>query len=244
MTPEEDIARFKDETIKASQKLFSLAESALHKCPLLEKVVILRRPPRFDPVSSDPLELKPQLSRLGDATLFDLWCNSTFKKNIVLGEHQVPHRIDENHYEVYGHPSQSDYDGIHMRGQAGRQVFQESVLNIMKSAGLYKEGLSETNLPEGRKPGVGKINSNASETGKAKVKHSHYDPMQRMISRIRAVSTNRRTQAPPETDDVFFLPNGNTYNEQEIQRPSVIKATSLQEHYNVPVANKFSNLLN
>ena len=258
VTPEEDIARFKDETIESSKKLFSLAESALHKCPLLDKVVILRRPPRFDPVSVDPLELKPQLSRLGDAILFDLWCNSSFKKNIAIGDHQVPHRIDDDHYKVYGHPSQSFYDGIHMRGPAGRQVFQDSVLNIMKSTGLYKEQ-NDIKLPKGRKPGSGTSNLNAWKLGKPsgtignnkkpppperRHPHTQYDPMERMISRIRSVSTNRRTQSPPESDDVFFLPNGTTYNAQETQRPTVIKAASLQEQYNVPVSNKFSNLLN
>jgi hypothetical protein len=46
-----------------------------------------------------------------------------------------------------------------------------------------------------------------------------------------------------KVEAVFFLPNGTTCNAQETQRHAVIKAASLQEHYNVPVSNKFSNLL-
>ena len=251
VTPEEDISKFKEEVIKSSQNLFTLAESALHKYSSLEKVIILRRPPRFDPVSMDPLELKPQLSKLGDSVLFDLWCNSSFKKKIVLGEHQIPHRMNDDHYEVFGHPSDKLYDGLHMRGHAGRQAFQESVLNILGNAGVYKDRQDKTKLPEGWKhrnntssaagwktrihDGTKPASGKTSPSGR---KPSQYDAMERMMQRIRAVSTNQvnQTQSRKDgSDDVFCPPKGRT---------SVIQPTNLQANYSVHVANSFDILGN
>ena len=245
VTPEEDISKFKDEVIKSSQSLFTIAESALHEHPSLEKVIILRRPPRFDPVSLDPLELKPQLSKLGDSVLFDLWCNSSFKKKIALGEHQIPHLMNDDHYGVFGHPSNELYDGLHMRGPAGRQSFQESVLNILKNVGIYKARQDDTILPGGWKH----RNINNSADGWKTNKHDErktasggnsssgekphqYDPMGRMIQRIRAVSTNQgnQTQSRIDGSDVFCPPNGKNL---------VIKPTNLQANYSVHVANSF-----
>ena len=74
-----NLTSFREEITTSSQKMFALAESALQTHKDLEKVIILRRPPRFDPVTGDPLQIKPQLSSLGDATLFDQWCNSSFR---------------------------------------------------------------------------------------------------------------------------------------------------------------------
>ena len=99
-SPEEGLTSFKETVIRSSTKLFTLAEAALHTNPSLEKVIILRRPPRFDPVVSDPMELKPQLSKLGDAVIFDLWCESRFKDRIFLGDHQIPHRLGDDHEQV------------------------------------------------------------------------------------------------------------------------------------------------
>ena len=249
VTPEEDISKFKDEVIKSSQNLFTLAESALYKYSSLEKVIILRRPPRFDPISVDPLELKPQLSKLGDSVLFDLWCNSSFKKKIVLGEHQIPHLLDDDHIEVFGHPNNKSYDGLHMRGQAGRQVFEKSVLNILRNAGVYKAGLNDTKPPEGWKPkntsAVGwksrehdRMKTTCDKTSLTGSKPPQYDPMGRMFQRIREVSTNQGNQTMCRDDgsgDVFCPPNGRT---------SVIKPTNLQAHYSVNVANSFDVLGN
>ena len=249
VTPEENISGFKDEVIKASQKLFNLAECALHAYPSLERVVLLRRPPRFDPVSVDPLELKPQLSRLGDSVLFDMWCNSSLKKKITLGDHQISHQMSEDHYKVFGHPNQEQYDGLHMHGHSGRHAFQESVLNILRNAGVYKARQEGAKIPDGRKSGADgrktrnvdgvRPASRASErTFPSGGKTPQYYPMGRMIQRIRAVSTNLKNQNQSrinETDDVFC---------QAQKRPSIIKPTNLQESYSVPVANPFDILGN
>ena len=269
VTPEENLMQFKDEVIKASQKLFNLAECALHTYPSLDKVVLLRRPPRFDPVSVDPLELKPQLSRLGDSVLFDMWCNSSLKKKITLGDHQISHQMNEDHYKVFGHPSQEQYDGLHMNGHGGRHAFQESVLNILRNAGVCKARKEEPKIPDGRKSGSGRkaakpaqstagnpdkdVPSGWNDGSSVKPKNNEEnDAMGRMIKRIRTLSTKQsmkpRTNASHnEHDDVFIQPSGRP--SVPIPRVSVIRNVvqpdiDLQHNYNIPVSNLFSQLLN
>ena len=65
-----------------------------------------------------------------------------------------------------------------------------------------------------------------------------YDPMEKMIQRIRAVSTNQGNRIKPTkdgSDEVFCSPN---------IKVSVIKPTNLQDSYSVPVANSFDLLGN
>ena len=138
-----------------------------------------------------------------------------------------------------------------MVGHAGRQAFQDSVLNILRNAGIYKARKEETKLPDGRKV------RNTSEWATRKPKPNkenaipsgrkpyQYDPMGKMIQRIRAVSVRNHTQLRnDETDEVFSSPNERTANTRGPPRESVIKTSSLQEHYNIPVSNPFSQLLN
>ena len=170
-------------------------------------------------------------------------------KKITLGEHQIPHLMNDDHYGVFGHPSNELYDGLHMRGPAGRQSFQESVLNILKNVGIYKARQDDTILPGGWKH----RNINNSADGWKTNKHDEmktasggnsssgekphqYDHMGRMIQRIRAVSNRNRTQPRKEgSDEVFCSPKA---------KVSVIKPTKLQDNYSVPVANSFDSLGN
>ena len=233
--PEEGITRFKETVIRSSTKLFTLAEAALHTNPSLEKVIILRRPPRFDPVVSDPMELKPQLSRLGDAVLFDLWCESRFKEKIFLGDHQIPHQLGPDHEQVFGHPNHTAYDGIQMGGPGGRKCFQESILNILNNAGIIKllndtrTQIREENIPSGLKP--------------AQPSSKGYDPMRMFRERL----TSARVEEPAvnvQTPQSTSNPN-QTQNPPDHPRPSVInRSSTIQSNYSVPVSNSFGVLGN
>ena len=55
----------------------------------------------------------------------------------------------DNIQTMFGHSSDKLYDGLLMRGHAGRPAFQESVLNILRNAGVHKARQDETKLPEG-----------------------------------------------------------------------------------------------
>ena len=237
---------------------------ALQAYPSLEKVILLRRPPRFDPISIDPLELKPQLSRFGDSVLFELWCNSSFKKKIFLGDHQLPHRLDDEHNAVFGNADQHPYDGLHMNGNAGRLVFQESILNILNGAGII-------DVPEGRKTNQGRYKRAGQNTqyqeerpygrktsdGKTiptGPKHhqdrgaGHYDPLKLFRERL---SSSRKESSHPsdqitqhqKRDDSVFQADGNK-RVNESSRVSVIRSSMLHSNYSIPVSNPFQILGN
>ena len=141
-----------------------------------------------------------------------------------------------------------------MLGHAGRKAFQDSVLNILSNAGIYKARKEENKLPEGRKVrntsewvtrkpnGRNLTSENTIPAGR---KPNQYDPMGKMIQRIRAVSIKNHTQLrKDESDEVFCSPKERTSNTQGPHRQSVIKTSSLQGHYNIPVSNSFSQFLN
>ena len=260
ITPEADLTGFKDEVIESSKKLFSLAECALETHPSLEKVILLRRPPMFDPVSTDPLELKPQLSRLGDSVFFELWCNSRFKKRIYLGDHQIPNRLDNEHNAVFGNPDQDHYDGLHMIGHAGRHVFQESILSILNGAGIFvipegRKANQERNIRdrpntqdlEGRPLGRKTSDDKTIPTGtKPNLERGagQYDPLQMFRERL---SSSRKESCQPtdqisqqqKQNDGMFQADGN-----KSSRASVISSSSLQGNYSIPVSNPFHILGN
>ena len=228
--PEENIIEFKEKVFAASKKMFNLAECALQTYPCLEKVIILKKPPRFDPKDVDPMELKPQLSKLGNSILFELWCNSNFKGKIIIGDHQIPHLLDDSHHQVYGHPDLDHYDGLHLHGPDGRAAFQKSILNILKTAGLVST-LTETNtsnktikdIPDGKK--------NTSDA---------YDPMKMFKNRhkLRKNSSNHQNFHKDGLDEA-----GNQPPRPSV-RPTVIRSSSLQNRYTVPVGNTFDMLGN
>ena len=226
--PEKNVPELRGKAIDSAQKLFSLAEASLQSHPTLRKVILMKRTPRYDPTEGDPLNLKPQLSSLADSASFGFWCDSPFKDRIILGGQDIP-TGDEHHYDVYGSHEDSGYDGLHMRGCGGRSFMTKSIEKVLFKAGLINT--KEESNPNGWK----KPHKNIPQGGKGQ----SYNPMGILIDRIRSQSSAKFTN-----DEVFE----NQCNRRDDFRPSVIqppkKLSNLQEHYNIPVHNTFSDLLN
>ena len=151
VNPEINLTKFREEVMASTLKMFSLSETALLKHNCLEKVIILSRPLRFDSVKDDPLQLKPQLSSLGDAILSDLWCKRSFRNRIFIGEHQIPNLLDATHSLVYGNSESERYDGLYMNGPEGKATFHASILGILGKVGLSCKNQNSSPLPPGRK---------------------------------------------------------------------------------------------
>ena len=242
--PAEKLPEMKKIVIEASTKLFTIAEAALESNPALKKVIILRRPPRFDPLSCDPLEVKPQLSRLGDAVIFDLWCESSYRDRIFLGDHTIPHNLGVEHSSIFGRPGDRSYDGIHMLGPDGRDTYEKSVLNILLCAGLLK-------TPPNLKHKVKSKNQELSRAGaapvllaprQARAAEPQYNPLKILRERIssfresNASSSNFRSSSS--------TPKPNPKQQQPFPRRSVIMTGGIQGNYSVPVSNSFEILGN
>ena len=131
----EDIEFFRQETMLSAENIFAAAVNALSLQPSLKKVVIMKHTPRYDPLLSDPLSLKPALSQLFNNSLTELWMSSPLKDRIVIGNHNLEcsGAIRESRYRE---PKTGKMDGIHLVGNSGPKFYTLSVLNILNIAGL------------------------------------------------------------------------------------------------------------
>ena len=126
---ESDLEYQKQEIFIASQNMISAARNIVQKYPAIEKVLIFDRPPRFDPPSTDPAQLKPRLSDYGNKILREELEKCDVKHKIFICPHSLPNDLQQN---LYGHPDRRGYDGIHLYGSDGRNHFTRSVCNILQ----------------------------------------------------------------------------------------------------------------
>ena len=87
--PSEHLEYFKQVTIVSAKNFFQVGVNALRSSNCLEKVVLMKQIPRYDPSSVGPLSIKPALSQLYNNTLTDEWMNSQFKDKIMIGNHNI-----------------------------------------------------------------------------------------------------------------------------------------------------------
>ena len=145
--PERYLSFFKQEVVISAQNLFSSAVSALQTYQSLKKVVIMNQVPRYDPISVDPLSLKPALAVLFNNTLVGAWIDSPLKERISIGAHSLECAggVQEARYWDM---KTNKYDGVHLYGPSGRKAYTISVLNILRVAGILdvlKEQFSSAN---------------------------------------------------------------------------------------------------
>ena len=74
---------FHQQAVMSANNLFSVAVNCLNRQPNLQKVVIFKQIPRYDPAQADSLQLKPALSLIFNNTLADLWIRSPLKEKIL-----------------------------------------------------------------------------------------------------------------------------------------------------------------
>ena len=109
----------------------------------------MKQTPRYDPPSVDPLSLKPVLSKLYNSTLEDCLRSSQVKDRIFLGTHNIDcaGSIRESRYRE---TKSGKFDGLHLYGSSGEKAYTNSVLNILKSAGMVKPEYDHSNCQQTR----------------------------------------------------------------------------------------------
>ena len=134
--PRDNTEAFQHQTILSCQNMIHLAENSLRNNPSLAKVVIMEHPPRFDMPGLDPTSLKPELAKLANSTLGQLWLNSPLKDKICIGRHNlVGSEVGTAaHLSRYQNSHTGRYDGIHFYSQIGSKVFTNSLVNIFMGA--------------------------------------------------------------------------------------------------------------
>ena len=133
--PKENIEYFKQETVMSARNMFHSCLFALDRQPSLKKVVLMKQTPRYDPVITDPLQLKPMLAQLFNNTLTELWTSCPLKEKIHIGTHNIEctGAIQSARYK---HTKSGKFDGVHLYGSSGSKAYTNSVINILKSASL------------------------------------------------------------------------------------------------------------
>ena len=126
---------FNQETVRSAKNLFCVAEKSIQTHPSLQQVVIMKHIPRYDTMQADPLQIKQALSQIFNNTLADLWIQSPHKNKIFVGSHNIECNgpIREARYRC---TKSQKFDGIHLYGSTGMKAYTNSVLQILKSAGL------------------------------------------------------------------------------------------------------------
>ena len=126
---------FRQEAIMSATNLFIAVEDAIKAHPGLNKVVIMKQIPRYDPSDVDPLALKPSLSILFNNTMTNLWMASPYKEKIHIGSHNLEYNgaIRESRYR---HTKSGRFDGYHLFGASGGKFYTLSILNILRAANI------------------------------------------------------------------------------------------------------------
>ena len=87
--PENNLEYFRQQTFMSAKNTFDSCLLALDKQPSLKSVTIMKQTPRYDPLTTDPLAIKPALSQLFNNTLTELWLSCPLKNKIYIGTHNI-----------------------------------------------------------------------------------------------------------------------------------------------------------
>ena len=130
LTENDNVEVFEQKVVVSCQNMLSVAQNAVLDNPELRKVVIMEHAPRQDPKEVDPTRLKPRLARLANSTLAQLVLNSGMKNKIILGRHNIDITTPST---VYRDDLTGRYDGVHMYGSQGKEIYTRSVERIFRS---------------------------------------------------------------------------------------------------------------
>ena len=126
---------FRQEVRMSAQNIFSAVENALQIQPSLQKVVILKQIPRYDPLPVDPMSLKPALASFYNACISELWMKSNLKHRIIMSEHDLD-CVGAIRLARYKESKSGRFNGIDLLGSSGKKSLTNSVLRILEKAGL------------------------------------------------------------------------------------------------------------
>ena len=103
----------------------------------------MEHPPRFDTADIDPCSLKPNLARIANVTIGQLWMNSPLKDRIVIGRHGLENSGNgAAHLSRYQNFHTGRYDGVNFYGQTGSTDYTNSVKTILMMS-IPKHSLAE-----------------------------------------------------------------------------------------------------
>ena len=144
--------------VKSSENCITIAEEALRMFPLLEQVLIHERLPRADSLSD--------LSEYANFALSSLVKKSELHNRISVVPMTALHfTTDDKMEDIFGSPTSQSFDGIHLKGRLGYQLYNDCLISAIKTAGISAPR-RRRNLPEEQVAGVGKQAGGAGRKGR------------------------------------------------------------------------------
>ena len=139
-----NIDYWRQQLFLSSKHTFDLAMNSIKNNPNLRKVVIVKRPKRFDPT------IAAHLSEFGNSVLDDLWMRYNCPRQIVVAKMDIECE-GADMAQSYGTPGSPGFDGIHLRGpQAVPYMTRAFVKMLTDNFPLLKSG-SSAPLPMNQK---------------------------------------------------------------------------------------------
>ena len=120
----ENIKEWRIKIAQSTLKIHNLAKWCLDNYPSLERVIIVKRLPRFD------CNIKSHLSVYGNNLLDEIWMANGADNRIVVAKQELE-CDDKSLLESYGHRNQYNFDGIHMRGRMAVQHMTRSFIKML-----------------------------------------------------------------------------------------------------------------
>ena len=115
-------------------------------------MLIIERPPREDDME--------EFSQLANVVLKDKISKSKYNDKIFFGQHDSLSKMDErDSLRLYGSPRSSGYDGVHMRGTEGSQLFMDSIIKIFKEAKIGRHNDWKQSNKSSTSPQVSSVSS-------------------------------------------------------------------------------------
>ena len=128
---------YRQEVKIAAQNLFTAASNAIIAQPSLEKIVILKQLPRYDPISVDPMSIKPALASLFNITLTEEWMASNFKDKITIADHDID-CTGAVRLARFKESKTGRYDGVHLLGSSGKKTLTNRLLTVLENLGFVE----------------------------------------------------------------------------------------------------------
>ena len=213
-----DLSDYKREWFKkvedTSEKLFDIAENALRKNRNIEKVIIVKRLPRFDRGSDDILQMKSKLSEFGNTCYDQLWRKRGSPENIKIVN--IDLQVSSSKYLkylIFGDPSLKNYDGIHMRGEGGARHFTYRTIQAVREIihpGSNKGCLK--NKPERKLKEPNYLKNDTSHTTCPQAVYQKWKKIEREVNSASNLKPSQSRTYAEVVDNRYAVPTKNRFN--------------------------------
>ena len=148
-----------------SANMFKVAVEATKRHPAM-KVLVVKRLPRYDPISSDPKGIKSELSKFGNHVYDQLWFKGGCPKNIFIVDFEL-NCSDSGYLKdlIFGKSNEQRYDGVHARGEGGQRHFTYRAIDAVKVILRGDDCPKTSSINQSRKASRPGQSSNTKEQG-------------------------------------------------------------------------------